>query len=105
VLLHASLHYLPAAAGSFAVAVVNNYSWNRLWTFRTQHGSVYDQGLRFLVVSLCSLAANLAVLHTLVGLHAGKLVAQATAVVLVMPLNFLGSKLWAFARPQPATAS
>jgi dolichol-phosphate mannosyltransferase len=102
-LICARLHYLLAAAGSFAVAVVNNYSWNRLWTFRSRRGNVYDQGLRFLVVSLCSLGANLAVLHALVDLHADKLGAQAMAIVLVTPLNFLGSKFWAFARPRPAT--
>ena len=50
-LLHgAGLHYLSAAACSFLVAVTNNYSWNRLWTFRAQRGHAYFQGLRFLVV-------------------------------------------------------
>jgi dolichol-phosphate mannosyltransferase len=103
-LIRADLHFLLAAVGSFAVAVVNNYSWNRLWTFRSQRGGVYDQGLRFLVVSLGSLAADLALLHALVSLHADKLIAQASAIVLVTPLNFFGSKLWAFAQPRPATA-
>ena len=47
-----------AAACSFLVAVTNNYTWNRLWTFRGQRGHVAYQGLRFLVVSLLALAAN-----------------------------------------------
>jgi dolichol-phosphate mannosyltransferase len=105
-LLHAGLHYLPAAVGSFAVAVVNNYSWNRLWTFQSAAKTgVAEQSARFLVVSLCSLGANLAVLNALVGLHSDRLLAQAAAIVLVTPLNFLGSKLWAFARPGHATAA
>ena len=92
----ADLHYLPAAACSFVVAVTNNYTWNRVWTFRGHRGHVYYQGLRFFVVSLISLGANLAVLDLLVALGAGKIPAQAAAIVLVMPLNFAGNKLWSF---------
>jgi putative flippase GtrA len=94
----ADLHYLPAAACSFAVAVTNNYTWNRLWTFRGHRGHVYYQGLRFLVVSLVSLGANLGVLDALVALGIGKIAAQAVAIILVMPLNFAGNKLWSFRR-------
>jgi putative flippase GtrA len=55
--------------------------------------------MRFFLVSLAALGANLLVLHVLVvygGL--GKLVAQAVAIVLVTPLNFVGNKLWSFRR-------
>lgn len=103
-LRRAGLHYLPAAIGSFGVAVTNNYAWNRLWTFRSQRGPVYFQAPRFLVVSLVSLGANLLALHALVQLSAGKLAAQALAIVLVTPLNFLGNKLWAFRSPLSTTA-
>jgi putative flippase GtrA len=98
-LLHyAGLHYLAAATVSFLVAVTNNYLWNRLWTFRGQRGNVAYQGMRFFVVALVSLGANLVVLQVLVGLGADKVVAQAIAIVLVTPLNFLGNKLWSFRR-------
>ena len=43
---------------SFLVAVTNNYTWNRLWTFRGQRGHVGYQGLRFFVVSLLALGAT-----------------------------------------------
>jgi len=82
----AGLHYLA------------NYWWNRHWTFRSQRGHVYYQGLRFLVVSLVALGANLGILHLLIVAGLGKIVAQAIAVVLVMPLNFVGNKLWSFRR-------
>src|SRR5215831_8633530 len=67
----ADLHYLPAAACSFVVAVTNNYVLNRVWTFRRHRGHLYYQGLRFLVVSLVALGANLAVLEILVALGMG----------------------------------
>jgi dolichol-phosphate mannosyltransferase len=92
------LHYLLAATGSFLVAVTNNYALNRLWTFRADRGHVAYQGLRFLVVSTAALLANLAVLHFLIQGGVGKIPAQAIAIVLVTPLNFVGNKLWSFRR-------
>jgi putative flippase GtrA len=92
------VHYLAAAACSFLVAVSNNYLWNRLWTFRHQRGHVAYQGMRFLVVSVLALCANLVCLGALVGLGLGKIVAQAIAIILVTPLNFVGNKLWSFRR-------
>jgi putative flippase GtrA len=96
-LVHAAgVHYLAAAVCSFAVAVTNNYTWNRLWTFRTKRGHVALQGAKFLVVSLAALGANVAVLALLVELGMPKVPAQALAIVLVTPLSFLGNKLWSF---------
>ena len=93
------VHYLLAATGSFLVAVTNNYIWNRVWTFRGQRGHVAYQGIRFLVVSTIALAANLVILHVLVdSLEVGKVLAQAIAIVLVTPWNFVGNKLWSFGR-------
>jgi putative flippase GtrA len=94
----ANLHYRLAATGSFLVAVTNNYLWNRLWTFRTDRGHFGHQGLRFLVVSVIVYVGNLAILTLLVELGVGKIVAQAIAIVLVTPANFIGNKLWSFRR-------
>ena len=94
----AGVHYIPAAVGSFVVAVTNNYFWNRHWTFRRQRGHVAYQGLRFLVVSVVTLAANVAILQLLVHIGVDKIAAQAIAIVLVTPLNFVGNKLWSFRR-------
>jgi putative flippase GtrA len=96
VLLHAGLHYLLAATCSFCVAVANNYVWNRAWTFRDRRAGVAAQGIRFFAVSVACLGANLVVLHVLITLGTGKLVAQAIAVIVVTPLNFIGNRLWSF---------
>jgi dolichol-phosphate mannosyltransferase len=92
----AGIHYIAAAVCSFLVAVTNNYTWNRLWTFHGVRGDVAYQGPRFLLVSLVALVANLLILRGLVGAGLEKVLAQAIAVVLVMPLNFVGNKLWSF---------
>lgn len=94
--LGADWHHLVAATISFLVAVTSNYTWNRLWTFRGQRGHVAYQGIRFLVVAVCALVANLIVLDVLVMAGVAKIPAQAIAIILVTPLNFVGSKLWSF---------
>jgi putative flippase GtrA len=93
----AGVHYLLAATCSFLVAATSNYTWNRLWTFRAQRGHVAWQGVRFLVVAACAYAANLALLTVLIEIVGrDKVVAQAIAIVLVTPVNFIGNKLWSF---------
>lgn len=96
--LGADWHHLVAATVSFLVAVTNNYTWNRVWTFRGQRGHVAYQGIRFLIVAVCALAANLLVLDLLVMFGLEKVPAQAIAILVVMPLNFIGNKLWSFRR-------
>lgn len=90
------VHFLLAAACAFCVAVTNNYTWNRLWTFGNQRGAFAYQGFKFFVVSVLALGLNLAVLALLVQLGFDKIPAQALAVVLVTPVSFLGNKLWSF---------
>jgi putative flippase GtrA len=92
------VHYMVAAVFSFAVAVTNNYLWNRFWTFRGDRGHFYYQGLRFFVVSWCALAANLIVLRALVAVGLDEVTAQAIAIIVVTPINFIGNKLWSFRR-------
>ena len=92
----AGFHYALAATCSFLVAVTNNYTWNRLWTFHAHRAHVGWQGLRFLVVALVAYGANLGLLAGLVSLGLDEVLAQAVAVILVTPLNFIGNKLWSF---------
>jgi putative flippase GtrA len=94
----AGWHYAAAATVSFLVAVTNNYIWNRVWTFRDQRGHIAFQGFRFLVVAAVAYVANLGILSLLITLGTDKVLAQAIAIVLVTPLNFVGNKLWSFRR-------
>jgi putative flippase GtrA len=88
-----------AALISFVVSAANNYWWNRHWTFSEQKGHFGQQGLRFFVVAVGALIVNqIWLLIFLDWLGWGKIVSQAIAIVLVMPLNFLGNKLWSFKR-------
>lgn len=91
-------HYAAAAIASFGVAVTNNFLWNRHWTFSASDGHPGFQAIRFFTVSVASLLINLAVLEVLiVEASLPDLTAQAIAVALAMPFNFVGNKLWTFA--------
>ncbi len=91
------LHYRLAAVVAFGVANVNNYVWNRVWSFPTAEHSMLAEYLRFLLVGLVALALNI-VLLTLFVERAGmaEFWAQALAVVLVTPIGFVGNKLFTF---------
>jgi putative flippase GtrA len=92
------VHHTLAAVGAFCVAVTSNFLWNRYWTFGPGEASASFQAARFFAVSLASLGLNLVVLEALVaGGGIGDLTAQAIAVAVAMPFNFLGNKLWTFA--------
>jgi len=91
------LHHIAAAIGAFVVAVSNNFFWNRHWTFEPGERPAHFQAVRFFAVSVASLVINLVVLELLLsGDVVGELPAQAIAVAVAMPFNFLGNKLWTF---------
>jgi putative flippase GtrA len=94
----AGLHHAPAAVGAFCVAVSNNFLWNRYWTFDPGEDHPAFQAARFFAVSAGALAINLVVLEGLIALASlDDVGAQAIAVAVAMPFNFLGNKLWTFA--------
>ena len=94
------IHHIAAAVGAFGVAVTNNFLWNRHWTFDAADGHAGHQGARFFAVSLIGLGVNLAVLAILVDAASfPELPAQAIAVGVAMPVNFVGNKLWTFPGP------
>jgi putative flippase GtrA len=91
------VHHLIAAVGAFAVAVTNNFLLNRHWTFAAGAGDSGFQGPRFFIVSLGSLVINLVVLQALVTAgDLSELPAQAIAVAVAMPFNYIGNKVWTF---------
>lgn len=96
------LHHLSAAIGAFCVAVTNNWIWNRHWTFAASDQHAGHQGARFVAVSLAGLAVNLGVLELLINEGLAALAAQALAVAVAMPVNFIANKLWTFDRAAAA---
>ena len=94
------VHHLIAASGAFVVAVANNFWWNRHWTFDASDGHAGFQAARFFSVSLFAFAFAAAMLEGLVRFTTlPELTAQAISIIAATPLNFVGNKMWSFARP------
>ena len=99
-----SMHHLAAATCAFVVAVANNFWWNRHWTFGAGDGHAGFQAARFFAVSVAAFLFAATVLEILVSVvGVPELAAQAISIVAATPLNFVGNKMWSFARaPQRA---
>ena len=83
---------------AFAVSVLNNFWWNRHWTFRSQREAhPVEQAMKFFAISLVAFGFSYVVLVSLVdGAGFPKVVAQAISIVAATPLSFVGQKLWSF---------
>jgi putative flippase GtrA len=98
-----AVQYVVAAVVSNVVALSSNFVLNRQWTFEATHGRRRLQAPRFAVVSAGGFAVNLLVLQACVeALGAPKLPAEIVASAVAAPVNFLGSRQWAFRRRQRA---
>lgn len=99
VLVHViGVTYWVASPIAYLIATCNNFIWNRHWTFsHAREGHPAHQAWKFFAVSLLSFGVNYGVLIALVkttGME--KVLAQAIANAVGMPVNFLGQKLWSF---------
>lgn len=92
------VHYRLAYVIAFCVAVSNNFFWNRVWTFRRQRDDshVAMQGARFFAVSMMAATAGFVLLEAFVQAGLPKIPAEMLAVILVVPISFLGNKHWSF---------
>jgi len=92
------LHHLVAATAAFVVAVANNFWWNRHWTFGARGGHAGFQAARFFAVSVGAFLFAATILELLVSAGTAEVLAQAISIAAATPLNFIGNKMWSFAR-------
>lgn len=91
------IDYRISALIAWVVSVLNNFWWNRHWTFGAREAHAVHQGIRFFAVSLLAFGFTYLVLIGLVsGMGMTKVPAQAIAIAAGTPLNFVGQKLWSF---------
>jgi putative flippase GtrA len=97
--LHAAgVGAMPAATGAFAVAVANNFWWNRTWTFSARSaGTGHRQAVRFLAVSAGAFLFTASLLSLAISVGAAPLAAEALAIAAATPLSFAANRAWTFA--------
>jgi len=106
----AGLFYVVAAVIAFILSVVNNFTWNRIWTFRDRSrgsdiSAMLGQWFKFLLSNSGTLGVNLGILTLLTEVFGVQYILSALcAIAVVTPLNFLISTLWVW-RLSPARSS
>ncbi len=89
-----------AVAIAFLAAVINNYTWNIVWTYNHQDHSEqhYVTLSKFALVSIVGLGINEAIVNLMTG-GLGEsvwLIAKLAAMGIVMFWNFSANRLWTF---------
>jgi len=93
----AHFNYLLAASLSFVLAVINNYLFNKYWTFKNTKTRHLKQFSLFLLISLVGLAINLGILYLLVDLaQIWYIFAKIIAILIVTIWNFIMNKFVTF---------
>jgi putative flippase GtrA len=97
------LPVLIANTISFSLAVISNYTWNRLWTYPDSRSKpVRSQLVQFVVVNVAGLGINTVVLAALTPLFTrmvgelGYNIAKAIATVIVLFWNFFVNRYWTY---------
>jgi putative flippase GtrA len=89
---------------SFCLAVISNFTWNRLWTFpESRQRSLWTQLGQFAAVNVVGLAINqtvfLSLNHYVFEPRLGPLgynVAKAVAIIIVLFWNFAINRIWTY---------
>lgn len=98
-LLRTGAHYAAASVLGWCCGLVNSYLLNRAYTFRAAWAS-WPQFVRFTVVNIAALLANLLLLWAVVaGGALSERWAVLPAIACSLVVNFVGNKCWVFARP------
>jgi len=93
------LFYLLAKITSFILAAVNNYIWNRIWTFRSKEKNIIKEFYKFISVSAIGLGLNALIMYLLVGImRINDLSGWLLATLMVLFWNFAANKYWTFGK-------
>ncbi len=96
------INYNIASILAFLVAVTQNYTLNKKWTFKDHDSKTRKKFIKYFILNFASFLINLLVLNIVI-LNLGddsitKIIAQTLGIVVAMGFNFLGSYLVIFVK-------
>ena len=101
--LLAGMNLLVANTISFTLAVLSNFTWNRLWTYPDSRSKpIRSQLLQFFVVNVVGWGINTGVLALLTPVFTemvgqlGYNIAKAIATIIVLFWNFFVNRYWTY---------
>jgi putative flippase GtrA len=94
-----ALNYVVASVIGFIAGFIVGFFVNRQWTFQATAGRGSSQLVRFLIVNLISLGANVVTISFFTEvINLIPEISQLLAIGVSAAVNFIGSKFWAFKR-------
>lgn len=86
---------------SFSISVINSYTWNRRWTFRSNDPKKLREFIKFLTIAIVGVVLNASIMYIVVDfVHLNDLYGLVLASAIVMFWNFLANKFYTFKESQ-----
>jgi len=94
---------LMATTIAFTISVINNFTWNKIWTFRNKSTNYRKQFIKFFLVACIGLCITLMCMYIQVAkLGVFYIYAKLITSVVVLTWNFMANKYWTFQiKPRP----
>ncbi|MDD3364531.1 MAG: GtrA family protein [Syntrophomonas sp.] len=102
----AGVPYLLAQVLSYSAGVVNSFIFNRTWTFQVTRKTNVTEITKFIILNGISLLASSSLLFILHNVnHLDLWIAKIAATGVGVAVNFIGSRLWVFAKNKTITGN
>lgn len=99
ILIWLGMHYTPANIIGFTVSVFNSYYWNNKYVFRNKVGRVWWKTFIKTYISYAGtgiIMSNVLLLFWIDVLGFSAVIAPLISLVIIIPINFIVNKLWAY---------
>lgn len=96
ILIKLGLNYTLSNILAYGIGMLNSYIFNKKWVFEAKN-TTKTMGLRFVVLSICSLATSSFLLYLFISvIYLNKVLAQLIVTVTILIISFIGNKIWTF---------